>query len=107
MYVGLCKIKAYLGHFHLCNPTIAKIFQLNSNKPKADKNLSLNLSAFVYHAAGINLQKKFAHCSISASVVPSSIHKLWAPLATILMKKKFKEFGDVLYQFELRFGRNF
>ena len=70
-------------------PTIAKIFQLNSHKSKTHKDISLKFSAFVYHMSGLNWQKNFDHCSICVSVAPSSRQKLWAPLATIFVEKKF------------------
>ena len=38
--------------------------------------------------SGLNWQKK-SHCSISASVVPSSMQKLWSPLTTLFVEKKF------------------
>ena len=58
--------------------------------------------------SGLNWQKKFSHCSISGSVAPSSMQKLWTPLATIFVEKKFeKNFGVVLDPFELPHERNF
>ena len=36
----------------------------------------------------VNWQKKFSHCSISGLVAPSSMQKLWSPLATIFVEKK-------------------
>ena len=38
--------------------------------------------------SGLNWPKNFSHCSISGSVAPSSMQKLWTPLATIFVEKK-------------------
>ena len=70
-------------------PTIAKIFQLNSNKSGTNGDIGLKFSAFVHHMSGLNWQKNFGHCSISWPVAPSSIQKLCTPLATIFVEKKF------------------
>ena len=69
-------------------PTIAKIFQLNSNKSETNKDIGLKFSAFVHHMSGLNWQKNFGHNSINSPVAPSSIQKLWAPLATKFVEKK-------------------
>ena len=72
-----------------CRPMIAKILQLNSNNSETNKDISLKFSAFVYHMSGLNWQKNFDHYLICVSVAPSSRQKLWAPLATIFVEKKF------------------
>ena len=38
--------------------------------------------------SGLNWHKNFSHCSISESAAPSSMQKLWTPLATIFVEKK-------------------
>ena len=42
-------------------PTIAKIFQLNSNKSGTNRDISLKFSAIVHHMSGLNLFKNFGH----------------------------------------------
>ena len=39
--------------------------------------------------SGLNWHKNFGHCFISGWVAPSSMQKLWTPLATIFVEKKF------------------
>ena len=68
---------------------IARIFQLNDNNSETTEDNDLKLSAFVHHMSGLNWPKNFSHCSISGSVAPSSMQKLWTPLATIFVEKKF------------------
>ena len=69
-------------------PMVAKIFHLNSNKSGTNKDIGLKFSAFVHHMFGVNWQKNFGHYSINRSVAPSSMQKLWAPLATKFVEKK-------------------
>ena len=72
---------------------IVKIFQLNDHKSETAQDIDLKFSAFVHHMFGVNWHKNFSHCSISESVAPSSMQKLWTPLATIFVEKNFwKEF---------------
>ena len=88
--------------------TIARIFQLNDNKSETTQDIDLKFSAFVHYMSGLNWPKNFIHCSISGSVAPSSMQKLWTPLATIIVETKFwKKFGVVLDPFELPHERNF
>ena len=94
---------------YACRPTIAMIFQLNDNKSEIAQDIDLKFSAIVYHMSGINWQKKFTYCSISGSVAPSSVQKLWTPLATIFVEKTIwkKKIVVVLDPFELSHERNF
>ena len=46
-------------------------------------------SAFVHHMSGLNWHKNFGYCSTIESAVPSSMQKLWTPLATKFLEKKF------------------
>ena len=87
---------------------MAGIFQLNDNKCETAQDIDLKFSAFIYHISEINWQKKFLQCSISRSVTPSSMQKLWIPLATIFVEKKIeKRFGVILDPFDLLHERNF
>ena len=74
--------------FYQTKPMIAKIFPLICNKTGTNEDISLKFSAFVHHMFGLNWQKKFGDCSINSSVAPSSMQKLWAPLATKFVEKK-------------------
>ena len=88
--------------------TIARIFQLNGNKSETTQDIDLKFSAFVHHMSGVNWQRDFSHYSISGSVAPSSMQKLWTPPAAIFVEKKFeKNFGVVLDLFELPHERTF
>ena len=73
---------------YACRPTIARIFQLNGNKFETTQDIDLKFSVFAHHMSGVNWQKKFCHRSISGSVAPPSMQKLWTPLATIFVEKK-------------------
>ena len=86
MLACMCTKQANL---YACRPTIARIFQLNGNKSETTEDIDLKFSAFVYHMSGVNWQKIFSHCSISGSVAPSSMQKLWTPPAAIFVEKKF------------------
>ena len=87
---------------------IAKIFQLNGNNSKTAQDIDLNFSAFVYYMYGLNWHKNFSHCSISESAAPSSMQKLWTPIATIFVEKKFwKEFWWGSRPIKLPHERNF
>ena len=68
---------------------IAGKFQLNGNNSKTAQDIDLKFSAFVHHMSGVNWHKNFNQCSISGLVAPSSMQKLWTPLATIFVEKKF------------------
>ena len=58
--------------------------------------------------SGVNWQRDFSHYSISGSVAPSSMQKLWTPLSTISIEKKIeKDFGVVLDPFKLHHEKNF
>ena len=68
----------------------------------------LEISAYIHHESGLNWLKNFSHSLISGSVAPSSMQKLWTPLAAIFVEKKFEKiFGVVLDPFELPHERNF
>ena len=69
-------------------PTIAKIFQLISNKSDTNEDIGLKFSAYVHHMSGLNWQKNISLCSNSGSVAPSSKQKLWPPLATIFVETR-------------------
>ena len=89
-------------------PSVAKIFQSFDHYFKTDQDINLKFSAFVHLMSGVNWSKNFCHWSISRQVAPSSMQKLWTPLATVFVEKKFeKKFGEVLDIFELPHGRNF
>ena len=60
-----------------------------AKKTKSAQDIDLKFSAFAHHIFGVNWQKNSNHCSISGSVVPSSMQKLWTPLKTIFVEKKF------------------
>ena len=66
----------------------ARIFQLNDPNSETAQDIDLKFSAFVYHMSGVNWLENFSHCSISGSVAPSSMQKLWTPPAAIFVEKK-------------------
>ena len=49
----VAQLRSYVNHY-LPWPTIYKIFQLNSNKSKRHKCISLQFSAYVYQMSGLN-----------------------------------------------------
>ena len=75
---------------HLSNmsPLVATNFQSFGSNSNINQISILKFSAFVYHMSGPNWLKNFSHCSISGSVAPSSMQKLWTPLAAIFVEKK-------------------
>ena len=72
-------------------PTFTKNFQLNNDNSKTNQDISLKFSAYVYHVSVVNWSKNFGSCSISWSVAPPSMPKLWMPLATIFVEIFFKK----------------
>ena len=72
----------------ISRPMIAKIFQLNSNKSETIK-YQVKIFSICSLWNWAKMHKKLVHYSISGSVVPSDMQKLWAPLATIFVGKKF------------------
>ena len=73
-------------------PLVTKIFQSFDHISKTDHDINLKFSAFIHHMIGLNWHKNFSHCSISESVAPSSMQKLWTPQRPNLLKKKIKKF---------------
>ena len=69
-------------------PSVAKIFQSFDHYFKTDQDINLKFSAFVHLMSGVNWSKNFCHWSISRQVAPSSMQKLWTPLATVFVEKK-------------------
>ena len=76
------------AHLWGSRQTIARFFQSNGNKSKNTQDIIFKFSAFVHHMSGVNCQRDFSHYSISGSVAPSSMQKLWTPPAAIFVEKK-------------------
>ena len=72
-------------------PSVTKIFQSIDHNSETGQDIILKFSAFVHHISGLNWLKNFGHCSISRQVAPSSMQKLWTPLATVFVEKKIQK----------------
>ena len=99
-FLNYCHLNEKFWHLpaYICNNwpisnkhrrAIARVFQLNGNKSETAQDIDLKFSAFVHHMSGLNWLENFSHCSISGLVAPSSMQKLWTPLAIIFVEKKF------------------
>ena len=84
-------------------PLITKKNQLISNNFYINQDIALKFSAYVHHMSGLNWQENFDQYLICVSVAPSSMQKVWIPLATIFVRKRIFEnhFGVILDPFQL------
>ena len=72
-------------------PKFSAFFYHNS---EMDQDINLKFSAIVYHMSWLNCSKNMSYCSIIRQVAPSTMQKLWTPLATVFVEKNWKLLTD-------------